>query len=186
MKDVFDYKKPTLWITATIAAASVVPAVLMIRHTRRKRAELFENELVIDELLHEAPFYTTDFDWDHSPAFRFTRDAELWMKGHFHKIDDKDEWTMLGVMDAMTLDRQCFDELFITGKEHLFWRLRKRNKSAWQLDVQEGERAAFYYLLQQKNGDIYLAYGYRADGLNRPESTASIIRWLFDLENALS
>ncbi len=183
MKDAFDYKKPTLWITATLAAASVVPAVLMIRNSRRRKSHLFDQELVIDRLLYEAPFYTASFDPAVSPSFLFSNENELQMKGHFHSIENAD-WKSLGKMDALTLDRPHFDDLFFTGKEHVFWRLRKQNKKAWQMDVKEGELCAFYYLLQQRNGEVYLAYGYRADGLDRPESTASIIRWLFYLTNA--
>lgn len=96
-------------------------------------------------------------------------------------IREGDDWKSLGVMGEFSLSQDNFDKLFFTGREREFARIRRRNSTAWRLDVTEDQKAAFYYLLQRRNGQVYLAYGYHTDGRDSLDSQASIIRWLFRL-----
>lgn len=50
-----------------------------------------------------------------------------------------------------------------------------QTKKAYKLSVKKDDINILYYLLKQKNGDIYLAYGYK-------EQPSNSIRWLFKLE----
>lgn len=180
MKNFFDNKKPALWITATIAAAAVVPAVILIKKSRRQSA-LFDQDFLVAEVTYQAPFYALTYTPETAPQFRFTEDLQLFSRGGLPGNGEEAGWEELGSLCEFTLDEAHFDNLFYTGREREIARIRRRNDKAWRLDIPQGEKAAFYYLLLQKNGRVYLAYGYHMDEKKDPESRASIIRWLFKL-----
>ena len=184
MKDFFDYRKPALWITAGLAAASLLPAVLLLKKPGRLVKSLLDQTFRVKTILYQAPFYALAYTLDSTPAYRLGTSLDLWSRVHDPADPEGSPWLALGQMTGFTLDQKNFDNLFFTGREVLFRNLRRKNHKAWQLDLAEDPKGAFYYLLQQKNGDVYLAYGYRTDGLNSPDSQASIIRWLFLLTPA--
>jgi hypothetical protein len=98
-------------------------------------------------------------------------------------------WQSLGGMSELTLTEDNFDRYFLVIDDISGWReengaetLRRDNRKAWQLIIEDDPNHVFYYVLQQKNGDIYLAYGYHSTGSNvTPPSGASSIRWLFQM-----
>jgi hypothetical protein len=92
-------------------------------------------------------------------------------------------------MSEVALTEDNFDHYFIIIDDISGWRgeesmkkIRQDNQKAWRLILKNDPNHVFYYVLQQKNGDVYLAYGY-----HDPESEtdsyhgASSIRWLFQL-----
>lgn len=184
MKDYFDYKKPALWITAGLAAASLVPAVLLLKKPKRLLRSLMGQALAVGEIVYQAPFYDLTYTRASAPLFRLEPGMGLWVKASDRRGPGPSEWTFLGTMTDLKLEEGNFDNRFFTGEETLFGDLRKKNRRAWQLDPADNDQGAFYYLLQQKRGQLYLAYGYRTDGLKSPDSQASIIRWLFLLTAA--
>lgn len=180
MKDYFDYKKPALWITAGLAAASLVPAVLLLlKKPKRLLRSLMGQALAVGEIVYQAPFYDLTCTLASAPLYRLEPGMGLWVKASDRGGPGPSEWTFLGTLTDLKLEEGNFDNRFYTGKEALFCDLRKKNRRAWQLDLVDDDKGAFYYLLQQKRGQLYLAYGYRTDGLKSPDSLASIIRWLF-------
>lgn len=180
MKNFFDSKKPALWITATIAAAAVVPAVILLKRAKSQPL-LFGQTLSVAEIAYQAPFYSFSYTTETAPQFRFSEDLVLSSKGDVPGKGEQAGWVKLGLMQEFSLDEAHFDNLFFTGREREIARIRRRNAKAWKLDIPDDQKAAFYYLLQQKNGDLFLTYGYQMDGKDLPESQASIIRWLFRL-----
>ena len=184
MKDYFDYKKPALWITAGLAAASLVPAVLLLKKPKRLLRSLMGQALAVGEIVYQAPFYDLTYTRASAPIYRLEPGMGLWVKASDRGGPGPSEWTCLGTMTDLKLEEGNFDNRFFTGEETLFGDLRKKNRRAWQLDPADNDQGAFYYLLQQKRGQLYLAYGYRTDGLKSPDSQASIIRWLFLLTAA--
>ena len=60
-------------------------------------------------------------------------------------------------------------------------KLRQNNEKLWRLDVADSEVRVFYLLLLQKNGDVYLTYGYRSEASNPASDAESLIRWVFKL-----
>ncbi len=184
MKDFFDYRKPALWITASLAAASLLPAVLLMRKPKRLIKSLLGQTFRVDNILYQAPFYALDYTVDAAPSYKLGTSLDLWSRDHDPVDPEGPPWLPLGQMIDLTLNQKNFDNLFFTGREALFRNLRRKNHKAWQLDLAEDPKGAFYYLLQEKNGEVYLAYGYRTDGLKSPDSQASIIRWLFLLTPA--
>lgn len=174
MKDFFDYKKPALWITATLAAACVVPAVLVLRNSKRSLKRLLGRIYRVEKVIYQAPFYSFEHKQGEAPLFRLTDSCEL-----LEMARGEEAWVSLGLLEGLALDQGNFDDLFVTGRERAIARLRRNNCRAWRIGrVQD---PVFYYFLQQRRGDLYLAQGYRADGLEASESKASVIRYLLAL-----
>jgi len=89
----------------------------------------------------------------------------------------------LGTMKKFELTKDNFDKLF---EDDDGWHstlsaaaLRKNNEAAYQLLY---DNDVLYYLLQQKNGDIYLTYAHYYDNT---EQATTHIRWLMKLDYVL-
>ena len=179
VKDFFDYKKPALWITATLAAASIIPAVLVLRSSKRSLKHLLGRVYRVMAVSYQAPFYSFTYTPEEAPLFQLTDSCELLVKSDRLQGEDGGGWTSLGLMEDLALDKVNFDDLFVTGGERHIARLRRGNYRAWRFDPPEG--SVFYYLLQQRKSELYLAQLYRADASESPDSKASMIRCLFSL-----
>ncbi len=87
-------------------------------------------------------------------------------------------WHSVGQLEQFQLDAQNFDALLELSP---IWRdgfsaqtLRQDNRSAFRLTVQKEEDTALFYVLQQTDGAVYLAYGYE-------DGDHTHIRWIFQL-----
>ena len=108
--------------------------------------------------------------------------------GHLFSIREYSEspdWTDLGQLSEITITKENFDELFRNNSgEGWFNResasaIRSNTAKAWSV-IYDQER--LYYLLQQKNGELYLAYGYYDySEKDDPGSDDTYIRWLHKL-----
>ena len=179
MKNFLNCKNPALWVTATVAAACVIPVVLTLRSPKRKAKDILDCQLSVKEIAYQAPFYSFTYIPDQAPTYQFLSDQQLFVKDDFLTKDYSKEWRSLGTMELVKLTEANFDDLFFTGQDRLFPRIRRKNLNTWQLDISGDPDSIFYYLMQQKNGDVYLAYGYRTDGQNNLDSRGCIVRWLF-------
>ena len=115
-----------------------------------------------------------------TPTYSISDTMQLMSKGE-HSLEG--EWTALGTLSEMDLTKENFDELFFSkgnwfGKETAS-AIRKSTVNAWGLVY---DQSVLYYLLQQENGELYLAYGYYDySEKDDPYSDDSNIRWLFKL-----
>lgn len=97
------------------------------------------------------------------------------------------EWEDLGHMDEITLNEDNFDTRL---RNTQIWydglsvnKLKGENKRAWQLHASDNGYDSLYLLLEQKNGEFYLCYGYyNVEGVVDPNSDSSFIRWIYRLE----
>ncbi|MBQ7920053.1 MAG: hypothetical protein IJ324_08960 [Lachnospiraceae bacterium] len=87
---------------------------------------------------------------DTVPLYSFSSDCI--MKSSIVSRVSREPWRTLGVMEEVALTEENFDVYF--ESDSFVSELRGKNKKAWQLSKENG----CYYLLQQKNGGIYLAY----------------------------
>lgn len=180
MKDPYHNKKPALWLTAGLAAASLVPAVLLLKKARKSPADLEGRAYEVESIVYQAPFYRFSYQPETAPLFRLQEGMELSFSPRGPGGEEKlPSWQKLGSMEDLDLEKENFDRLFFTGRDLIYHLLRRKNARAWKLDLKDDPQGTFYYLLQQKNGRVYLALGYRTDGLQSQDSKASIIRWLF-------
>ena len=108
--------------------------------------------------------------------------------GHLFSIREYSEapdWTELGQLSEITITKENFDELFRNNSgEGWFNResasaIRSNTAKAWSV-IYDQER--LYYILQQKNGELYLAHGYYDySEKDDPGSDDTYIRWLYKL-----
>ena len=115
-----------------------------------------------------------------SPLYAITEDLHLFSQKEY---GEPDEWTDIGKLKKTELTKDNFDDLFhgdgwVDG--HSANSIRRNNANVWQLIYNQD---CLYYVLQQKNGDLYLAYGYYDySEKNDRYSDDTSIRWLFKLE----
>ncbi len=97
------------------------------------------------------------------------------------------EWRNFGYMEEISLNKDNFDSRLINSQ---IWhdglsadKLKRENKRAWQLHTSDYGYDTLYILLEQKNGEFYLCYGYyntESTLKNNPDS--SYIRCIYSLE----
>lgn len=134
----------------------------------------------VKEVTYQNGMYSfTIIAGENSPIYEISEDMQLSSQKEY---GEPDEWTNLGKLEKIELTKDIFDDLFrgdgwVDGQRAN--RIRKDNANAWQLLYNQEH---LYYVLQQKNGDLYLAYGYY-DYSEKDDaySDDTLIRWLFKL-----
>jgi len=185
VKSVLNYKKPAFWVIAVSVIACVVVAVCFLTNPKNDDSDALP-------LLHLHSFGVVEVTYEtdgtslsmvarqNTPVYAITDTMQLMSKGE-HSADD--EWTVLGVLEETVLTQENFDELFFSkgnwfGKESAST-IRKNTANAWTLIYNQD---VLYYVLQQKNGEVYLAYGYYDySEKDDPASDDTNIQWLFKL-----
>lgn len=145
----------------------------------------FGREYRVEKIVFEDPVYNFSYTLDTVPLYQVTG------KGELEICEDRDAmlWLNAGTFHEITLDKESFAACF-RDLDSMGWNgmdaetLAEENQQAWQLVVMDqAEDTVIYDLLLQKNGDVYLTYGYgstTASGVSEPAS----IRWVFRLTGA--
>ena len=196
VKSVMNYRKPAFWIVvlAVAACAAVAvcfltvpkkdppagpkkdPAAALGQDTTDELPPLYPHRYSVAEVSYERSIY--DFyvvAGQNTPVYAVTEGMRLMSKLEYTPLE---EWTDLGLLTKTELTKENFDDLFLdpdqwfTGKTAAS--VRKNNANVWTLVYRQD---ILYYVLQQKNGEIYLAFGYCDDS----EKNNTHIRWLFKL-----
>ena len=186
VKSVLSYRKPAFWIVMAGMAVCAAVAVCFLTDPKAPSSSVLPNvysqTYVVDEVTYEDGIYSfTVVAGENSPVYAISENMVLSSQG---EIGAAGQWTELGQLEEMKLTKEDFDDLFITplswadganGKD-----IRSNTKNAWRLLYGQ---EVLYYILQQENGDLYLAYGYQTSDQNAdPGSFRQRIRWLFKLE----
>ncbi len=143
-------------------------------------SNILSGTYVVEEVTYESGIYSfTIVAGENSPIYAITEDMVLASQ---KEVSQEGAWANLGEMEAVELSKDNFDDLF---KHPGNWvdntsanRIRNNTENAWQLIYNQD---ILYYILQQKNGDLYLAYGYTGFSVNDADSDATHIRWLYKL-----
>ena len=185
VKTVLNYKKPAFWVIAVSLIACAVVAVCFLTNPKNDDSDALP-------LLHLHSFGVVEVTYEtqgpsfsmvaqqNPPVYAITDTMQLMSKGE-HSADN--EWTVLGSLEETVLTQENFDELFFSkgnwfGKESAST-IRKNTANAWTLIYNQD---VLYYVLQQKNGEVYLAYGYYDySEKDDPASDDTNIQWLFKL-----
>ena len=188
VKSVMNYKKPAFWVVVLAVAVCAVVAVCFLTNPKSDEPDtlplLYSHSYDVIEVTYEASAPATNFSMvagQNTPVYAITDGMRLMSRGE-HTAGD--EWTDLGVLTETELTKENFDELFFRGGR---WPsgesasvIRKNNANAWMLVYHQD---VLYYVLQQKNGEVYLAFGYYDySEKNDPYSDDTTIRWLYKLE----
>jgi beta-lactamase regulating signal transducer with metallopeptidase domain len=192
IKNALNWKKPTLWITIISAVLTVLIVIICALNPKEDTlvtAEPFGHSYRVESVVYEAPQYSFSYSPETAPKYCLTSDNQLMVREDLLLENQLNGWQSLGGMNEVTLTEDNFDRYLLVIDDISGWReeksaerLRHDNQKAWQLILEDDPNHVFYYVLQQKNGDIYLAYGYHSTGSNEPLSSgAASIRWLFHI-----
>ena len=146
-------------------------------------ASIHSQIYAVKEVTYESGVYNfTIVAGENSPFYVLTEDMELASQ---KEVSEEGTWANLGKMEAIELSKENFDDLF---KHPGNWAdnadaksIRDNTQKAWQLIYNQD---VLYYILQQKNGNLYLAYGYT--GYSNNDANAAHIRWLYKLSTERS
>ena len=177
VKSVMNYKKPGFWILLASTLVCIVVAVCFLTDPKEQPHPvivLSSQNYAVEEVTFENGIYSfVVIPGENSPVYSITNDMYLSSQGEYGA---EGTWTSLGKLEKTKLTSTNFDELF----KFSFWtgdanalKIRQDTQQAWKLIYDE---EFLYYLLQQKNGDLYLAYGYTSKSFGEAS-----IRWLFKL-----
>lgn len=138
----------------------------------------------VSNLAYDNGMFSLVYDRDfYYQNYRQTKEMRL--QG---KFDKNAEWINLGTLNEISLNEDNFDKRFsndIWYDGESVQAVKKNNKKAWQLyttDSANPDIKILYVLLQQKDGNFYLGYGYYDENLSNPNSDASYLRWLVHIE----
>ena len=184
IKRVMNYKKPAFWIIITAIVACSIAVVCFFTNPSNSSGALpniHSHAYVVEEVTYESGTYSFSVvAGENSPIYAITEDMTLVSQ---KEVSEEGIWAQLGKLEEIKLTKDNFDELFFSKG---LWNestnaksIRKNTVNAWQLIYNQD---VLYYVLQQKNGDLYLAYGYYDySEKNDPYSDDTNIRWLFKL-----
>ena len=185
VKSVMNYKKPAFWIIIASVVTCIAVAVCFLTNPKDipsgALTNIHSHTYVVEEVTYEGGMYSFSVvAGDNSPIYSITENMILSSQ---KEVSEEGVWAELGKLEEMKLTKENFDNLFVTSGN---WaenanvkKIRSNTENAWQLIYGHN---VFYYVLQQKNGDLYLAYGYRAPAPDAdPGSFVDHIRWLFKL-----
>ena len=116
-----------------------------------------------------------------APLYVLTSDYQLLESTDTPVGSDKSGgyWALCGSAEEIKLTEKELQNYIVeypdhTAEEISVHELIKENKKAWVVDSPDPDNQIFYYIMQQKNGETYLSYGYRTQ--ENPH-----IRWIFKL-----
>ena len=183
VKSVLHYKKPAFWMIAAAILASIAAGVCFLTDPPMSSLDALplvhsHGYAVVEKTYVSKNFTEDEFENSH---FRITQNMALDIKFNYIAMS-YNGWVPLGQLTEFELTKENFDELFYTdgwqGKATAS-ALRKNNVHAWQVIYNE---ESLYYVLQQKNGDVYLSAGYYdASEKNDPYSDDTSIYWVCKL-----
>ena len=180
-------KKPRT--AACTALALLLVACLSVACTfTGKRTELtdpFGKEYEVAEVVYQPSAYSFTLTSEDAPGFRIAPGGEALTV--VDRSGDGAE-SAYGPLEAYTLTKESFDERFLdvqrgwAGGTSEAAKLRRGNEKAWHCTASEDPAwPEEIYLLQQKDGTLYLIMGYDwATSENFPDGMHSF-RWLFRL-----
>ncbi len=183
VQSVLHYKKPAFWIVACALLAAVIAAVCFLTDPITKEPDSpFGHGYQVSNIVYQNGYYSFGWIVETAPAYEITEGQTL----RILEDRDSDHWLTAGSFEPVELTGDNFDRYF---RNQEIWngqsagKLRRSNEKAWRLFVSEDINSAFYYLLQQKNGDLYLVFGYYDHSeAGQGASDDSSIRTVFRLE----
>ena len=162
VKNVLDYRKPGFWIIMIAVVICIILAVCFLTDPDTP-------DMNVLPLIHSHGYSVTEYAYEYTlrsfhyvpgvntPVYAITEDMEL--------LEKEDpviwDWTSLGILEKTELTRRDFENMF--GGDGSWFidetvaSFRQTNANVWTLVFGEDKR---YYVFQQKNGDLFLGFGY--------------------------
>ena len=156
----------------------------------RENAELadpFGRDYEAAEVVYQPSVYSFALTTDTAPWFRIAANGESLTVVALDN-DGTSAENAYGALEAYTLTKENFDERFLD--DQLGWegggsqaaKLRRENAKAWHCTAAEDPSwPEEIYLLQQKDGSLYLVMGYDWESSEKFPDGMRSFRWLFRL-----
>ena len=113
------------------------------------------------QVAYESPYFSFAMTPQvNTPEYKIDEAGHLFSSGEY---SEKPNWTDLGELSEITITRDTFDDLFVSNSGDGWYikesasAIRRNTVKTWRVIY---NRDRLYYILQQKNGDLYLACGY--------------------------
>lgn len=141
---------------------------------------ILSRSYVVEEVTYKSGIYSFSIvAGENSPIYAITEDMTLLSQKEY---SEEGTWAQLGALEVTELTKENFDALFmdpgIWADNANAYSIRNNTENAWKLIYNQ---EVLYYVLQQKNGDLYLAYGYTGFSKNDAFFDDTHIRWLYKL-----
>lgn len=187
------WKKPASILILLTAAVCVIAALCLLTDPKQQllsAPEPFGHPYQVDDIVYAAPWYDFSFTPETAPLYILTADYQLMESADtpLGTGDPEGQWLSCGGAQEIRLRRKNFTEDMDIEEDNLrdgfsLPALLKENKKAWLVNRTEQEGQILYYILLQKNGDVYLCYGYPVDEVSSDTAgdTKSAVRWIFKL-----
>ena len=134
-------------------------------------------ELEVTELEYSCGMFSFVPDPDAVKGDKYTLSGMM-----LSKVNDDSPSSLIGAFEEIALDDDTFSKR-ITDNDRAVLSLQKNNKRAWQLNTREYDNDVIYLLLEQKNGDFYLCYGYYNMNTEPPVTPdSSLIRYIYKVK----
>lgn len=150
-------------------------------------AEPFGKSYEVAEVMYQPSVYSFALTTDTAPYFRIAANGESLTVVALDN-DGASAENAYGALEVYTLTKENFDERFLD--DQLGWesgssqaaKLRRENAKAWHCTAsEEPSWPEEIYLLQQKDGSLYLIMGYDWESSEKFPDGMHSFRWLFRL-----
>ena len=155
-------------------------------------AEPFGKSYEVAEVVYQPSVYSFALTTDTAPYFRIAANGESLTVVDLSN-DGANAESAYGALEAYTLTKENFDERFLD--DQLGWEsgssqaasLRRENAKAWHCTAaEEPSWPEEIYLLQQKDGSLYLVMGYDWESSEKFPDGMHSFRWLFRLSEKVA
>lgn len=156
VKNVMSYKKPAVWMIVAAVVVCIVSAACLATDPK-ENADPFSKSYVAESIEYANGMYSYVLTEENSPNYMFRLETD----GKLIAIS-KDNLTgkIYGRAKTLKLTTENFDALFLNEREY-GEKLRQNNKAAWIVRNVSTGNNVFYHILKQKNGEVYITYGYQ-------------------------
>lgn len=178
------WKKPALALIASALLLCAAAALCLLTDPKEElltAPEPFGHAYQVEAITYEAPQYDFSFTPETAPLYVLTSGYQL-MESINPLTTEKPEgyWVFRGAAEKIRLTEKMLTEYLTVYDTSVMSDISlssivKENKKTWIVNRPTGyQQQIFYYIMLQKNGDVYLSYGYdNEENVN--------IRWIFKL-----
>lgn len=187
-------KKPKTAAYTAVAVLLVAGLSVACTFTGKQAAlpEPFGKSYEVAEVVYQPSVYSFALTTDTAPWFRIAANGESLTVVDLSN-DGANAESAYGALEVYTLTKENFDERFLD--ERLGWEsgssqaasLRRENARAWHCTAaEEPSWPEEIYLLQQKDGSLYLIMGYDWESSEKFPDGMHSFRWLFRLSEKVA
>lgn len=186
VKTVLNYKKPTFWIIIIALVACLAVGVFFLTDPFDKDEEKVGSvksveigsedvQLNITELVVENGVYSFVQTAENAPTYYVGSDMMLYASS------DTDEYICYGELTECEISTDKFDSRFAGFYFDGIEDIKENNERMWEVySPYNGSVRELHILLEQKDGGVYIGYGYYDSGSEEPLNfDDSMIRWFY-------